>query len=115
MARKLRIAILYNEPIVGTEEGRKYISENGQLQEGGKALKSSQNQSGVGPGDKEVDRAMIDDLEGVFQARGLNAVIKGGGRVQSHQRDSINSAAHNMQPGPIHESQRHQHTQSRQT
>jgi len=34
MAKKLRIAILYNEPIVGTEEGRKYISENGQLQDG---------------------------------------------------------------------------------
>jgi D-alanine-D-alanine ligase len=34
MARKLRIAILYNEPIVGTEEGRKYISENGQLHDG---------------------------------------------------------------------------------
>ena len=33
MPRKLRIAILYNEPVVGTEEGRKYISENGQLLE----------------------------------------------------------------------------------
>ncbi|MBI5474362.1 MAG: ATP-grasp domain-containing protein [Ignavibacteriae bacterium] len=34
MKRKTRIAILYNEPVVGTEAGRKYISENGQLQEG---------------------------------------------------------------------------------
>ena len=34
MRKKIRIAILYNEPIVGTEAGRKYISENGQLQEG---------------------------------------------------------------------------------
>jgi D-alanine-D-alanine ligase len=34
MARKTRIAILYNEPVVGTEAGRKYIGENGQLQEG---------------------------------------------------------------------------------
>lgn len=34
MRKKTRIAILYNEPIVGTEAGRKYISENGQLQEG---------------------------------------------------------------------------------
>lgn len=33
MARKTRIAILYNEPVVGTEEGRKYITENGQLLE----------------------------------------------------------------------------------
>jgi D-alanine-D-alanine ligase len=34
MPRKIRIAILYNEPIVGTEKGRKYIAENGQLQDG---------------------------------------------------------------------------------
>lgn len=34
MKRKTRIAILYNEPVVGTEAGRKYITENGQLQEG---------------------------------------------------------------------------------
>lgn len=34
MARKLRVPVLYNEPRVGTEASRKYISENGQLQEG---------------------------------------------------------------------------------
>lgn len=34
MARKTRIAVLYNEPVIGTEAGRKYITENGQLQEG---------------------------------------------------------------------------------
>jgi len=33
MAKKLRISILYNEPVVGTDAGRKYISENGQLRE----------------------------------------------------------------------------------
>ena len=33
MARKTRIAILYNEPVVGTEAGRKYIGENGRLVE----------------------------------------------------------------------------------
>lgn len=33
MAKKLKISILYNEPSVGTDAGRKYISENGQLQE----------------------------------------------------------------------------------
>ncbi len=33
MRKKLRIAILYNEPVVGTEASRKYISENGKLQE----------------------------------------------------------------------------------
>ena len=34
MAKKTRIAVLYNEPAVGTDAGRKYITENGQLQEG---------------------------------------------------------------------------------
>lgn len=33
MARRMKIAVLYNEPIVGTEEGRKYISERGELKE----------------------------------------------------------------------------------
>jgi len=34
MARKTRIAILYNEPVVGSEAVRKYVGENGTLQEG---------------------------------------------------------------------------------
>jgi D-alanine-D-alanine ligase len=34
MPKKVRIAILYNEPTVGTETGRKYISEKGELKEG---------------------------------------------------------------------------------
>jgi D-alanine-D-alanine ligase len=34
MPRKIRIAILYNEPVIGTVAGRHYITENGQLQDG---------------------------------------------------------------------------------
>lgn len=34
MGRKLRIAVLYNEPYVESEEVRKYISENGKLHDG---------------------------------------------------------------------------------
>jgi D-alanine-D-alanine ligase len=34
MARKLRIAILYNEPVGTVDSGRKYITENGTLREG---------------------------------------------------------------------------------
>ena len=34
MPRKLRIAILYNEPLSGTDTGRQYITETGQLQDG---------------------------------------------------------------------------------
>jgi D-alanine-D-alanine ligase len=35
MSRKTRIAILYNEPVVGTEASRVYIGENGQLRDNG--------------------------------------------------------------------------------
>jgi D-alanine-D-alanine ligase len=45
MARKLRIAILYNEPLVGTEASRKYISENGQLQDGPPPRKTQKNRA----------------------------------------------------------------------
>lgn len=41
MARKLRVAILYNEPVVGTDHLRKYISENGKLQDGPPPLRKS--------------------------------------------------------------------------
>ena len=34
MARKLRISILYNEPVVGDAAARQYIAENGRLQVG---------------------------------------------------------------------------------
>ena len=43
MAKKLRIAVLYNEPVAGDAESRKYISENGQLQEGPPSAKRSKN------------------------------------------------------------------------
>jgi D-alanine-D-alanine ligase len=34
MAKKLRISILYNEPIVGEDVARQYVTENGSLQKG---------------------------------------------------------------------------------
>jgi D-alanine-D-alanine ligase len=37
--RKLKVAILYNEPLVGAEAGRKYITEKGELKEGPPAQK----------------------------------------------------------------------------
>jgi len=33
MSKKIRIAVLYNEPFTGLQEGRKYVSENGKLRE----------------------------------------------------------------------------------
>ena len=41
MGKKLRIAILYNQPVTDGQEKRKYISENGQLNEGPPLRKSS--------------------------------------------------------------------------
>ena len=32
MGKKIRIAILYNQPVTGSVEGRKYVAENGKLQ-----------------------------------------------------------------------------------
>ncbi len=69
MARKLRIAVLYNEPVVGTEEGRKYISENGQLQEGGKGLKSGQNSTVVDMSEIGVVEEM-DDIKEALNSLG---------------------------------------------
>lgn len=43
MAKKLRIAVLFNEPTTG-EPSRKYISENGQLQEGPAPAKPGRKQ-----------------------------------------------------------------------
>lgn len=41
--RKLKVAILYNEPMVGTEAGRKYITEKGELKEEPPVLKRRRN------------------------------------------------------------------------
>ena len=41
MGRKLRIAILYNEPVTGSREQRQYISETGQLNESRSVLKQA--------------------------------------------------------------------------
>lgn len=41
MARKLRIAILYNEPVSEGKAARKYVAENGQLREGPVVLRKS--------------------------------------------------------------------------
>ena len=48
MAKKTRIAVLYNEPVVGTDAGMKYIGENGRLQEipaPGRAPKSARGKT----------------------------------------------------------------------
>lgn len=45
MGRKLRIAILYNQPVTGAQEQRKYISESGQLKEGPPLRKNSKSSS----------------------------------------------------------------------
>ncbi len=47
MPKKLRIAILYNEPVAGSEENRKYISENGRLHDGPLPRRKSANGKAV--------------------------------------------------------------------
>lgn len=40
MRRKIHVAVIYNEPITQISEDRKYITENGLLQEGGKVTRT---------------------------------------------------------------------------
>lgn len=64
MPRKLRIAILYNEPLVGTDASRKYISENGQLQDGPPLSKTQKANSKVKvPVEPQVDLSEIGVVE----------------------------------------------------
>jgi D-alanine-D-alanine ligase len=56
MAKKTKIAVLYNEPVVGTEAGRKYIGENGQLQEGPLPRRVTK----PGQGKPQATQALID-------------------------------------------------------
>ena len=57
MGKKLRIAVLYNEPLVGTEEGRKYITENGQLKDGPPVRKQGKPAT---PGKPTATQTLID-------------------------------------------------------
>lgn len=70
MRKKLRIAILYNEPVVGTEASRKYISENGQLQEGpgisARARRRSKNTIPAGVDMSEV--GVVEEMEDIKEA-----------------------------------------------
>jgi D-alanine-D-alanine ligase len=45
MAKKLRITILYNEPVSSNQAGRTYIAENGQLKDGPPVVKSTDRKS----------------------------------------------------------------------
>jgi D-alanine-D-alanine ligase len=76
--RKTRIAILYNEPVVGTEAGRKYISENGKLQEGpavpAASLKPTAMQAAVDLSEIGVLEEM-EDIKGALETLGYRATI----------------------------------------
>lgn len=80
MKRKTRIAILYNEPIVGTDAGRKYISENGKLQEGpvANSLASTRKPVAIPAG---VDMSEIgvveemDDIKEALEALGYKCLV----------------------------------------
>jgi D-alanine-D-alanine ligase len=80
MGKKLKIAVLYNEPLVGTEAGRKYIAENGRLHDGPSVRKST----GMGKRNGEhssVDLSEIgvveemDDIKEALSALGYRTVI----------------------------------------
>jgi D-alanine-D-alanine ligase len=73
--KKLRISILYNEPIVGTEAGRQYVNEIGQLSEN-VAYAGGTSKSERGKKDAPVDLSEVgvveemDDLKDALNSLG---------------------------------------------
>jgi D-alanine-D-alanine ligase len=67
MRKKLRIAILYNEPVVGTAASRKYISENGQLQEG-PGMPARKRKSAIPAGVDLSEIGVVEEMEDIKEA-----------------------------------------------
>ncbi|MER3524525.1 MAG: D-alanine--D-alanine ligase [Ignavibacteria bacterium] len=70
MRKKLRIAVLYNEPVIGTEASRKYISENGLLQEGPAvpAHERKRLKSALPPGVDLSEVGVVEEMEDIKEA-----------------------------------------------
>jgi D-alanine-D-alanine ligase len=68
MKRKTRIAVLYNEPIVGTDAGRKYISENGKLQDGPPIPASEGKRSALPVGVDLSEIGVLDEMDDIKEA-----------------------------------------------
>jgi D-alanine-D-alanine ligase len=80
MGKKTKIAILYNEPLVGTEAGRKYIAENGMLHDGQPLRRSTRMERGTGePASVDLSEigvvAEMDDIKEALTAIGYRTVI----------------------------------------
>jgi D-alanine-D-alanine ligase len=78
MKRKMRIAILYNEPVVGTEAGRKYITENGKLQDGPSIPAADLKQSALPVGVDLSEIGVLDEMEDIkaaMETLGYRAII----------------------------------------
>ncbi len=75
MRRKILVAIVYNEPTVQTQEGRKFISEAGVLQEGtNKMTTPTGDQIPVDLSEVGVVEAM-EDIKGALISSGHKAVV----------------------------------------
>jgi hypothetical protein len=53
-----------------------------------------QGEGGIGPGDQEKDRRMVDHPQNDFNPGKRDAVVEGGGRIQHNERGSEDAAAH---------------------
>jgi len=73
MARKLRIAVLYNEPLSGIEASRKYISENGQLQDGPPKAQKTKVKAKVPVDPQPVDLSELGVIEEMEDIKGALA------------------------------------------
>jgi D-alanine-D-alanine ligase len=59
MPKKIRISLLYNEPLSGTESSRKYVSENGLIQEG-PPPRNGNTKAGKVSRQKKEEEAIVD-------------------------------------------------------
>lgn len=70
MARKLRIAVLYNEPVAGGEQERTYVGENGRLLAGsaGSASVPKARTTVLSPSQDLSELGVVDEMEDIKSA-----------------------------------------------
>ncbi len=84
MAKKLRIAILFNQPVTGSSEERQYVSENGQLKKGPATPKRSTKETPLpkhSPTQQMIDLSEVgvleemEDIKGALNSLGYRTTI----------------------------------------
>ena len=72
--------------------------DDGEQRPAGRAAKIDQQEGRIGAGDQQIDGAVIQQLEGIFQAWVTDTVIERRGRIQHHQGQAVEADADDL-PG----------------